>query len=103
MWGEEVTLIIGDKTKFESLIKDELVEINNLCRFKSKINENQTYDIIIDQKYLVEGIFDKTTIFLDELLLMIPVKRFVYLPKQNRLLLTEIASMYNVLVEFSIF
>ena len=63
MWGEEVTLIIGDKTKFESLIKDELVEINNLCRFKSKINEHQTYDIIIDQKYLVEGIFDKTTIF----------------------------------------
>lgn len=103
MWGEEVTLIIGDKTKFESLIKDELVEINNLCRFKGKINEHQTYDIIIDQKYLVEGIFDKTTIFLDELLLMIPVKRFVYLPKQNRLLLTEIASMYNVLVEFSIF
>lgn len=103
MWGEKVTLIIGDKTKFESLIKDELVEINNLCRFKSKINEHQMYDIIIDQKYLVEGIFDKTTIFLDELLLMIPVKRFVYLPRQNRLLLTEIASMYNVLVEFSIF
>lgn len=98
-----MTLIIGDKNKFSKIIKDEVVEIDNLCHFKDKIDKNKLYDVIVDRKYIEEGVFEKTTIFLDELLLTIPIQRLIYLPIKNRLLLTEIASMYDVCVEFNIF